>query len=156
MAPCPSDERLVNRLTPCDAADATLAREMRRPPRFDHIPADDPRWREGARLFNAGHCFESHEVWEALWHELGGPERDLLKGLIQLAAAYHHLGRGNSNGAQRLYTTARAYVAAWAPRHAGLQLDALLDDVDHDFSPSAQRRMPSRPPTIRFETVTTP
>ena len=128
---------------------------VRRPPRFDRIPPDDPRWIEGAQLFNAGAFFESHEVWESLWHEVGGPERDVLKGLIQLAAAYHHRSRGNTNGAQRLYVTGRAYLLAWAPRHAGMQLDALLADVDQTFASSLGESTPSHPPIIRFDAAGT-
>ena len=129
---------------------------MRRPPRFDHIPPDEPRWREGARRFNTGAFFESHDVWESLWHAVGGPERELLQGLIQLAAAYHHRRRGNTTGAQRLYATGRARVAPWAPRHAGMRLDALLADVDRAFAPAPGAPLPPRTPLIRFDDETRP
>jgi len=67
--------------------------------RVDRLIRGEPRLLEGTRLFNAGSYFASHEVWEALWHEVGGKEREVLQGLIQLAAAYHHLARGNPAGA---------------------------------------------------------
>ncbi|MGE3822352.1 MAG: DUF309 domain-containing protein, partial [Isosphaeraceae bacterium] len=39
----------------------------------------------GFRLFNAGYYWESHEVWESLWHAHGrtGPEADCLRALIK-------------------------------------------------------------------------
>lgn len=46
-------------------------------------------WLYAADLFNHGFYWESHEAWESLWHAAGrqGPEADLFKGLIKLAAA---------------------------------------------------------------------
>ncbi len=116
--------------------------------RFDRLPVGEPRLLEGIRLFNAGAFFESHEVWEALWHEVGGAERELLQGLIQLAAAYHHLMRQNPRGALELYTKGRARVTAWAPRHAGLALDGLLVDVDADFTQLQHGEQPTGRPQL--------
>jgi hypothetical protein len=46
-------------------------------------------WLYAADLFNHGYYWEAHEAWESLWHAAGrqGPEADLFKGLIKLAAA---------------------------------------------------------------------
>ena len=107
--------------------------------RFDRIPPDDPRLLEGSRLFNAGEFFASHEVWESLWHEVAGPERELLQGLIQLTAAYHHRTRGNATGARYLYTRGRARLARWAPRHAGIGIAAFLAQIDRDFRRGRRR-----------------
>ena len=93
----------------------------------------DPRWREGAILFNARRYFECHEVWEALWREITGPERELLQGLIQLAVAYYHATRGNRLGANYLYRRGRTRVAPWLPGHAGLSLAGLMAQMDRDF-----------------------
>jgi predicted metal-dependent hydrolase len=43
----------------------------------------------GRRLFNAGQFFEAHEVWEEAWLREEGETRQLLQGLIQVAAGYH-------------------------------------------------------------------
>ena len=53
------------------------------------------RWRDSQAfcfavdLFNHGYYWESHEVWESLWHACGrrGTAADFLKSLIKLAAA---------------------------------------------------------------------
>ncbi len=102
--------------------------------RYDAIPAAEPRWREGATLFNERRYFESHEVWEALWHDVGGDERQLLQGLIQLAAAYHHLAHGNRSGAEYLYRRGRERLSRWVPARAGLPVAELLEQVDRDFA----------------------
>lgn len=60
--------------------------------------------------FNAGLFFESHEHLEEVWQQERGPVRDFYKGLIQLAAAYVHLGRGNLKGGERLCRTGLQYL----------------------------------------------
>ena len=103
---------------------------MSRPRRFTSIPIADPRLEEGCRLFNAGKFFESHEAWESLWHEVADPERELLQGMIQLAAACHHFQRKNPAGAAYLYLRGRAKVTPWLPCHAGLALGDWLAELD--------------------------
>ncbi|HJK94103.1 MAG TPA: DUF309 domain-containing protein [Polyangiaceae bacterium LLY-WYZ-15_(1-7)] len=64
----------------------------------------------GRALYRAGEPFEAHEVWEDAWRPLPrGPERTLLQGLIQLAAAAHKLRSGERvRGAPRLLRKAAA------------------------------------------------
>ena len=50
--------------------------------------------RRGADLFNEGAYWESHEAWEQVWRRCVAPSRIFFQALIQLAAAYHQLGRG--------------------------------------------------------------
>lgn len=53
----------------------------------------------GRRLFNAGRFFEAHEVWEEAWLREEGDTRQLLQGLIQVAAGYHQgLDRRQAHG----------------------------------------------------------
>ncbi|HEX9781099.1 MAG TPA: HAD-IA family hydrolase [bacterium] len=114
---------------------AAGGRQTRRRAR-SRVPRDDPRLLGGIARFNAGDYFESHEIWEALWHEVAGPERRFLQGLIQLAAAYHHRGRGNRRGALELHGKAREKLSAWAPRHAGIAVADLLAQAERDLASS--------------------
>lgn len=50
-------------------------------------------------LFDARLFFEVHELLEPHWMRAAGPEREALQGLIQVAAALHHLASGNAAGA---------------------------------------------------------
>ena len=63
---------------------------------------ESEQFRRGIALFNARKFFEAHEAWEELWLVEPEPEKTFLQGLIQLAAAFHHHGRGNSRGTQSL------------------------------------------------------
>ncbi|MBI5946527.1 MAG: DUF309 domain-containing protein [Chloroflexi bacterium] len=75
--------------------------------------------------FNSVRFFECHETLEEIWQEEQGDVRDLYKGLIQLAAAFVHVTRGNFIGANRLLQTSVAYLAPY--RAEG----AMGFDVDH-------------------------
>ena len=57
----------------------------------------------GIELFNAQKFWHAHEAWERLWLAATGDEKTFLQGLIQLAAAYHHVQRGTFRGAIRLF-----------------------------------------------------
>jgi predicted metal-dependent hydrolase len=46
--------------------------------------------------------FDAHEVLEAAWLRADGETRRTLQGLIQAAAAWHHVSCGNLKGAARL------------------------------------------------------
>jgi hypothetical protein len=59
---------------------------------------------------NAGQFFECHETLEELWQQERGPIRNFYKGLIHVAVAFVHIGRGNYYGANRLFRTARQYL----------------------------------------------
>jgi uncharacterized protein len=61
---------------------------------------------QGISQFNAHDFWHAHESWEQLWLESNGGRREFLQGLIQLAAAYHHVKRGTFRGAIRLFDAA--------------------------------------------------
>jgi predicted metal-dependent hydrolase len=60
----------------------------------------------GVELFNAQKFWHAHEAWEELWLVSTGDEKTFLQGLIQLAAAYHHVQRGTLRGGVRLFDAA--------------------------------------------------
>ena len=99
----------------------------------DEMNGDDPRGDRssfsahrssllrGVALFNDGRFWDAHEAWEALWLAASGEEKQFLQGLIQLAAAYHHVQRGTSpRGAVRLFDAALRRLAPFPPEHDGI------------------------------------
>ena len=86
-------------------------------------------FQEGIELFNSGKYFAAHEAWEEIWLESQGEEKHFYQGLIQLAAAFHHFRRGNSEGAKSLATEALRKLQDFAPRHGGLDLKHLLEQM---------------------------
>lgn len=62
----------------------------------------DAKVAEGVRLFNSQKFFEAHEALEEVWVKTKGREKIFLHGLIQVAAAFHHHSRGNTEGFRSL------------------------------------------------------
>jgi len=58
---------------------------------------------EGVDHFNSRRFWEAHEAWETLWLSAESDLEQFLQGLIQIAAAYHHIQRGTYRGAPRLF-----------------------------------------------------
>jgi len=86
---------------------------------------ESEQFRRGIALFNARKFFEAHEVWEELWLAESEPEKTFLQGLIQVAAAFHHHGRGNSRGTQSLLAAGLAKLAGFPDDHRGIALGEL-------------------------------
>lgn len=65
------------------------------------------------KLLDEGRPFHAHEVLEAAWKSGPATERDLWKGLAQLAVGLTHLRRGNATGAVSLLRRSRDHLAAY-------------------------------------------
>ncbi len=89
----------------------------------------EPQVRKFWQLFEKQEFFESHEVLEELWMAATGSERNLYKGLIQIAVSLHHLGDGNLRGARKVFDTARDLLEPYQPSGAGVRLDHLVNDT---------------------------
>jgi predicted metal-dependent hydrolase len=86
---------------------------------------DTSTFQRGADLFNAGHYFDAHEVWEDVWRAAPVEEKKFLQGLIQVAVALHHHGRGNRDGARSLLARAQRNLAHYPDSYAGVNLAAV-------------------------------
>jgi predicted metal-dependent hydrolase len=85
----------------------------------------------GIDLFNSGRYWEAHEAWEEAWMpDRRGPDGGFYKGLIQVAAGCLHYGRRNRRGAVNKWTSGADYLRPYLPRHHGVDLRALVDEVD--------------------------
>ncbi|MFD2466021.1 DUF309 domain-containing protein [Amycolatopsis silviterrae] len=82
---------------------------------------------EAQHLLDAGRPFHAHEVFEDAWKATDSPERELWRGLAQLAVGLTHALRGNGNGAVALLERGAENIAPFReePPHgvdvAGLQ-----------------------------------
>jgi uncharacterized protein len=86
---------------------------------------------EAQRLLDEDRPFHAHEVLEAVWKSAPEQERELWRGLAQLAVGFTHLRRGNPVGARALLARAVDRLAA-APEvgtRYGLDLPRLVADV---------------------------
>jgi predicted metal-dependent hydrolase len=115
------------------------------------MPTPDPRWTKGVDLFNRGEFFEAHEVVEDLWNETTGPDREFLKGFIQAAVALEHHRRGNPRGFASVLGTAAGYLRRADPAAGGLDVTALLADLE-EFRDRAGRGENRPYPGVRWRT----
>jgi predicted metal-dependent hydrolase len=85
-----------------------------------------PLFTKGLEEFRAGRFFEAHEEWELLWKDSSGDDKVFLQGLIQLAAALVHIGRGNPAPATRLLALAKEKLDRFEDDQAGIKIDSLF------------------------------
>ena len=80
----------------------------------------------GIDHFNSLQFWEAHEDWEELWLNAESDAHQFLQGLIQIAAAYHHVKRGTFPGAVRLFEAGLNKLEPFPPRFCGIERDALV------------------------------
>lgn len=81
----------------------------------------------GVALFNERRFWHAHEAWEELWLVAEGEQRQFLQGLIQLAAAYHHVQRGTKGGAARLFDAALRRLEPFPPGWCGVERESAIE-----------------------------
>ncbi|HYC60855.1 MAG TPA: DUF309 domain-containing protein [Thermoanaerobaculia bacterium] len=86
----------------------------------------------GVELFNAHEFWHAHEAWEELWLQTTGDEKIFLQGLIQLAAAYHHVQRGTFRGGVRLFDAALRKLERFEDGRNGIdRSEAVAAAIEH-------------------------
>ena len=83
----------------------------------------------GLELIRAGDYFEAHEELEDEWRKAPTAERDFLQGLVHIAVAWLHAARGNRPGCERQLEKAARRLGPYAPRHEGVDVAAVLEQV---------------------------
>ena len=137
--PIPSPEmplpcRLADPLPPYRYVPGLNAHPLRHPDGHSHHPPplDIERfWIRGLDLYDHRFYWESHETWEAAWKAVPpGTRRELLQGLIQLAAATLKQHLGQPRPARRLLLRGggriEAVIAAEGAVWWGVDLPATL------------------------------
>ncbi|MGK5697960.1 DUF309 domain-containing protein [Streptomyces sp. URMC 128] len=69
---------------------------------------------EAQRLLDEGKPFHAHEVFEDAWKSGPDTERELWRGLAQLAVGLTHTARGNLTGGARLLRRGAGAAEEWA------------------------------------------
>ncbi|MBC2900562.1 DUF309 domain-containing protein [Streptomyces cupreus] len=68
---------------------------------------------EAQELLDAGKPFHAHEVFEDAWKSGPEDERELWRGLAQLAVGLTHAARGNTTGGARLLRRGAGALQEW-------------------------------------------
>lgn len=102
----------------------------------------------GCGLFNDEHFFEAHEAWEELWHLENGRDRVFVQGLIQVAAHFVHVRKGNWSGARSVAELAREKLGT-SPAHRlyrELDIAPLFSSIDYNLGLLAKWKGHGPPP----------
>ena len=83
----------------------------------------------GVEHFNAGRFWEAHEDWERIWLAAETDVREYVQGLIQIAAAYHHVKRRNFKGAGRLFDAGMRRLTPFPNPFCGIDRAAVEERV---------------------------
>lgn len=87
--------------------------------------SSDP-WNDGLALFNQGKFWECHEALEPAWLASDGEEREVLHGVILLAAALHKArAMGSARGGRRNYAKALMALSGAPDAWRGVDLREL-------------------------------
>jgi predicted metal-dependent hydrolase len=113
--------------------------------------------RAAARLFDAAEYHAAHERLDLLWESTEGRDADFLKGLIQACIAMHHYSRANVEGAAKLYSGHRRYLAGYLPAHRDVDVAGFLAEMQRVLQPVVRARPgeaapfdPARRPRLPF------
>lgn len=90
----------------------------------DAVFAPEEGLDEAQSLLDDGYAFHAHEVLEAVWKGAQGRERELWRGMAQIAVGLTHAQRGNRVGAARLLRRGAERVEEFGPE-APSGVDAL-------------------------------
>jgi hypothetical protein len=112
-----------------------LGRPLERGAVGEPVMADDARLSPAKavelaqRLLEEGRPFHAHEVLEAVWKSAPRDQRELWRGLAQIAVGLTHARRGNSRGAVTLLRRGAAAVAGYL-QAAGAQDSQVPEILD--------------------------
>jgi len=85
---------------------------------------------QGLGLARAGEYFAAHEALEDAWRAAEPAEKDFFQGLVHVVVAWYQAGRGNETGCTRQLEKAARRLAPFAPEHRGVNVAALLAQVE--------------------------
>jgi predicted metal-dependent hydrolase len=80
---------------------------------------------KGVELFNARRFWDAHEAWETIWLVAESEVKEFLQGLIQVAAAYHHMQRGTYRGGVRLFDSGLNRLGRFPDDYCGINRNAV-------------------------------
>jgi predicted metal-dependent hydrolase len=84
----------------------------------------------GLDLARAGEYFAAHEALEDAWRATQPAEKDFFQGLVHVVVAWYQAGRGNEVGCRRQLEKAARRLGPFAPSHRGVDVAALLRQVE--------------------------
>jgi predicted metal-dependent hydrolase len=105
-------------------------------------------YKAGLEHIRAGRFFEAHEELELVWRAAPPEERDFYQGLVHVAVAWYQAGRGRPVATGSQLGKAARRLAPFAPSHRGVDVDAVLAQVEAARALVARGSLSLPPPRI--------
>ncbi len=107
----------------------------------------------GLELIRVGRYFDAHEELEDEWRAAPSEERDFLQGLVHVAVAWYHAGRGNRPGCERQLAKATRRLSAYVPVHRDVDVARILHSVEDAAALVAAGTLALPPPSIERDSA---
>ena len=101
---------------------------------FDLTADEEAHLERGIALFNSGKFWEAHEAWEEIWKNHPEDGRFFIQGLIQLAAAYHQLGKKVYRGVLIHLKQAQERLKLFPSDFLGIDVSPILQVIDDSLA----------------------
>lgn len=101
---------------------------------FELTAEEEAHLEHGIALFNAGKFWEAHEAWEEIWKNHPEDGRFFIQGLIQLAAAYHQLGKKVYRGVLIHLKQAQERLKLFPSDYLGIDVPLILQIIDDSLA----------------------
>jgi len=106
---------------------------------FDLTADEKAQLEHGIALFNSGKFWEAHEAWEEIWKNHPEDGRFFIQGLIQLAAAYHQLGKKVYRGVVIHLKQAQERLKLFPPDFLEVNVPPILQVIDDSLAAIEER-----------------
>ena len=106
-------------------------------------------FKRGLEEIRVGRYFEAHEELEQAWRVAPAGERDFFQGLVHVAVAWYQAGRGRPVATGRQLDKATRRLGPFAPAHRGVDVAALLVQVETARKRVASGSLELDPPDVR-------
>jgi predicted metal-dependent hydrolase len=97
---------------------------------FDLTADEEAHFQRGIALFNSSRFWEAHEAWEEIWKNRPEDGRFFVQGLIQLAAAYHQLGKNVYRGVLIHLKQAHERLKLFPADYLGINVLSILRSIE--------------------------
>jgi predicted metal-dependent hydrolase len=87
-------------------------------------------FKRGLEAIRDGRYFEAHEELEEAWRAAPAEERDFFQGLVHVAVAWYQASRDRPVATARQLEKAARRLGPFAPAHRGVDVAAVLAQVE--------------------------
>ncbi len=108
----------------------------------------EERLEAGLALIRSGRFFDAHEELELAWRAAEPGERDFFQGLVHVAVAWYQAGRGRPVATGRQLEKAGRRLGPYAPSHRGVDVAAVLAQVERARGQVAAGSLQLDPPQL--------